>query len=229
MQDSAVLEQPSPNFNDRRDGDHVTMLVLHYTGMQSGTAALERLCDPEAAVSAHYLIEEDGRIFRLVAEEKRAWHAGVGFWRGESDINSRSVGIEIVNPGHEFGYRPFPAAQMKSVVALSRDIVARHQIAPINVIGHSDLAPSRKMDPGELFDWPLLAAEDVGICCVPDTEDVPTKDQFLDDLRAIGYDMDDPSACIIAFQRHWVPGQLGEGANIPTRHMARALVRALCA
>ena len=223
MPELSIHQHPSPNFNDRRDGDHITMLVLHYTGMQSGAAALERLCDPEAAVSAHYLVEEDGRIFQLVAEDKRAWHAGAGFWRGERDINSRSIGIEIVNPGHEFGYRPFPDPQMQAVEALSAAIVTRYKIDPINVIGHSDLAPVRKMDPGELFDWQRLAAIGVGLWCEAGSQVTPAEDQFLEDLKTIGYDLEDISATITAFQRHWAPDQVGEGANLPTRRMARTL------
>lgn len=153
---------PSPNFNDRPPGVVIDTLVLHYTGMRIGEEALARLCDPQAKVSAHYMVEEDGRVFALVAEEKRAWHAGVSHWRGQDGLNDTSIGIEIVNPGHEFGYRPFPKAQMQSVAALCREILGRHPIPPRNVIGHSDIAPDRKEDPGELFDWAWLAAQGVG-------------------------------------------------------------------
>ncbi|MBO6825974.1 MAG: N-acetylmuramoyl-L-alanine amidase [Sneathiella sp.] len=222
-----IQQHPSPNFNDRRNGDHVTILVLHYTGMQSGEAALERLCDPAAEVSAHYLVEEDGRIFQLVDELKRAWHAGVGYWRGERDINSRSIGIEIVNPGHEFGYRAFPEAQMKAVEVLAAEIVTRHSIAPINVIGHSDLAPLRKEDPGELFDWARLARQGVGIWGPADKKADPTMAEFLADLEAIGYDMEDEPSVIVAFQRHWAPRQLHMGGNLATRQAARGLVNSL--
>ena len=148
-------EEPSPNFNERRLP--VSMIVLHYTGMQSAAEALERLKDPAAEVSAHYLIDEDGTVIRLVDEAKRAWHAGRSFWRGITDVNSASVGIELVNPGHEFGYRPFPDAQMEALVPLLADIVRRHDIPRANVVGHSDVAPARKIDPGELFDWDMLA------------------------------------------------------------------------
>ena len=161
------MKQPpvtSPNYNDRPDGTALDMLVLHYTGMQSGAAAISRLCDPEAKVSAHYVVEEDGRVFALVPEEKRAWHAGVSHWRGQGDVNSRSIGIEIVNPGHEFGYRDFPEAQMAAVSLLCRQILHRHPaIVPQNVVAHSDIAPDRKEDPGERFDWARLAAEGVGL------------------------------------------------------------------
>lgn len=158
-----IIKHPSPNFDLRGDAP-IEKLVLHYTGMQSGEDALERLCDVESEVSSHYLVEEDGRIFQLVDEEKRAWHAGIAYWRGCRDINARSVGIEIVNPGHEFGYREFPRAQMESVIALCQDILKRHpNIPPRCVVGHSDVAFRRKQDPGELFDWAWLAAEGVGM------------------------------------------------------------------
>jgi N-acetylmuramoyl-L-alanine amidase len=139
------------------------MLVLHYTGMPEGRAALERLCNAEARVSAHYLIEEDGTVYALVDETRRAWHAGLGSWRGHDDINSRSIGIEIVNPGHEFGYRAFPLAQMEALAPLALGILTRHPIPARNVVGHADVAPARKEDPGELFDWAWLAARGVGL------------------------------------------------------------------
>lgn len=160
-----IVERPSPN-HDSREGQAIDMLLLHYTGMPSGEAALERLCDPNAEpgrVSAHYCIEEDGTIYRLVPEERRAWHAGVSSWSGESNINARSIGIELVNPGHEFGYRPFPEAQMLSLIELSQEILNRNTIRPDRVLGHSDVAPLRKEDPGELFDWARLAAAGIGL------------------------------------------------------------------
>ena len=145
----------SPNWNERRLP--VWMVVLHYTGMPTAEEALERLTDAAAEVSAHYLIDEEGKVTRLVPEDKRAWHAGQAYWRGITDVNSASVGIELVNPGHEWGYRPFPQAQMEALIPLLADIVKRHKIPYANVVGHSDVAPARKDDPGELFDWPLLA------------------------------------------------------------------------
>ncbi len=135
------------------------MIVIHYTGMKMAEDALQRLCNPAAEVSAHYMIDEDGSIYRLVAEDKRAWHAGVSEWDGITDINSVSIGIELVNPGHEFGYREFPPAQMEALAALCKDIVSRHEIK--TVLGHSDVAPSRKQDPGELFDWNWLAGQGI--------------------------------------------------------------------
>jgi N-acetylmuramoyl-L-alanine amidase len=157
-----VAERPSPNRGPRPPGTAIDTLVLHYTGMRSAAEALDRLCDPAAKVSAHYAIGEDGTVWRLVPEALRAWHAGVSFWRGESNLNDRSIGIELVNPGHEFGYRPFPEPQMAALIALCRGILARHPIPPGRVVGHSDIAPTRKQDPGELFDWKRLAAAGIG-------------------------------------------------------------------
>ena len=139
------------------------MLVLHYTGMEDAGGALARLCDRASHVSAHYLIDEDGGVHRLVDESNRAWHAGLGFWRGERDINGRSIGIELANPGHEFGYREFPELQMQALIDLSRDILGRHTIPARNVVGHSDIAPDRKLDPGEFMDWPRLAEARIGL------------------------------------------------------------------
>jgi N-acetylmuramoyl-L-alanine amidase len=159
----AIFHRPSPNFGPRKDGARIDMLVLHYTGMVDAAAALARLVDPDAQVSAHYVIDEDGTVIRMVDEAMRAWHAGVSAWRGVDDVNSRSIGIELVNPGHEFGYRDFPAAQIEALIALARDILARHPIPAANVVGHSDVAPVRKMDPGERFPWRALAAAGIGL------------------------------------------------------------------
>ena len=157
--------KPSPNHDERKSA--VDMIVLHYTGMMSGDAACERLCDPAAKVSSHYLVYEDGHTDQLVAEARRAWHAGLSSWQGVTDINSCSVGIEIVNPGHEYGYRDFPAAQIDAVIALCRDIVARHKIPAARVLAHSDIAPARKQDPGEKFPWDRLAAAGIGLWVAP--------------------------------------------------------------
>jgi N-acetylmuramoyl-L-alanine amidase len=196
---------PSPNWNARRLP--VSMVVLHYTGMESATAALERLSDPAAEVSAHYLIDEDGTVTRLVAEENRAWHAGRSFWRGITDINSASVGIELVNPGHEFGYRPFPDAQMRALLPLLADIVQRHAIEPGMVVGHSDIAPARKEDPGELFDWQRLAR--LGLATPIPRPRIrllhENTGQFVLALERFGYDISEPKAAIRAFQRRWRP------------------------
>jgi N-acetylmuramoyl-L-alanine amidase len=161
-----IRERPSPNHDSRGEPPHmrpIDMLVLHYTGMQSAAAALDRLCDATAQVSAHYVVEEDGTPWRLVPEARRAFHAGVSCWHGESSLNHVSIGIEIVNPGHEWGYRPFPDPQMAALEELCRDILSRHPIPPYRVVGHSDIAPDRKADPGELFDWPRLARAGIGL------------------------------------------------------------------
>ena len=152
------VDRPSPNW-DSRGGMPVDMLVLHYTGMPSGEAALARMCDPAAKVSAHYMIDENGTVHALVPEEMRAWHAGVSYWAGARDINARSIGIELVNPGHEFGYRAFPEGQIAALIELASGILTRHPIAAWRVLGHSDVAPMRKDDPGELFPWPELARQ----------------------------------------------------------------------
>ena len=157
------LSHRSPNFNDRPAAKPISLLLLHYTGMQSKEVALERLCDPAAEVSAHYLIDEEGRVYGLVDEDKRAWHAGVSYWGGERDINAISIGIEIVNPGHEFGYRPFTEAQFQALAPLAREILLRHGIPRHRVVGHSDVAPARKQDPGELFFWDRLAWQGMGV------------------------------------------------------------------
>jgi N-acetylmuramoyl-L-alanine amidase len=159
---------PSPNHGSRADGAAIDLLILHYTGMESEDRALRWLCDPESAVSAHYFVFEDGRIAGLVDEGRRAWHAGKSSWAGETDINSRSIGIEIANPGHEFGYRAFPEAQIAAVIALCRSIVSRHPIPPERVLAHSDVAPLRKEDPGELFPWRAACEAGVGHWVPPD-------------------------------------------------------------
>ena len=158
-----LIERPSPNFDDRPTGVSPGMLVLHYTGMESCEAALARLCDPAAKVSAHYVINEDGAVYRLVDEASRAWHAGEACWRGVRDVNGHSIGVELVNPGHELGYRAFPEAQMAALVELAAAIVARHAIPAMDVVGHADVAPARRRDPGELFDWRRLAAAGIGL------------------------------------------------------------------
>ncbi len=152
---------PSPNFDERRLP--ISHVILHYTGMETGKAALDRLCDPEAKVSSHYLVEEDGQIFQLVDEDKRAWHAGVSCWKNITDINSSSIGVEIVNGGHDFGLPDFPDIQVNAVIALVKDIMQRHDISASNILGHSDIAPARKEDPGEKFPWAGLAAAGIGL------------------------------------------------------------------
>lgn len=198
-------EEPSPNFDER--ALPVSMVVLHYTGMQSAADALERMCDAKAKVSAHYMIDEDGQVTALVPEDKRAWHAGKSYWRGITDVNSASVGIELVNPGHEWGYRPFPDAQMEALLPLLADIVDRHGISPTNVVGHSDVAPARKEDPGELFDWERLARLRLALP-IPTPKMRLVYDNpgaFYLALERFGYDISDGRAAVRAFQRRWRP------------------------
>lgn len=198
----------SSNYDARPAETPVDTLVLHYTGMANAEAALDRLCDEAAGVSAHYLIDEGGSVFSLVAEEFRAWHAGVAWWRGHSDINARSIGIELVNPGHEFGLTPFPEPQVLALINLACGILERHRVPSVNVVGHSDIAPRRKQDPGELFDWPRLARAGIGLWpghCVPQEMG---QGQALQLLAEIGYETTDLKKTIEAFQRRYRPRRI---------------------
>jgi N-acetylmuramoyl-L-alanine amidase len=160
---SVVAEvRPSPNYDERSDSRSPDMILLHYTGMPDATAALERLCDPASKVSSHYLVFEDGHIVQMVEERCRAWHAGQSFWAGKDDINSCSIGIEIVNPGHDYGYPDFPKRQIAAVTALCRGIATRRAIPTLRVLAHSDVAPARKRDPGEKFPWRILYESGIG-------------------------------------------------------------------
>lgn len=224
---------PSPNYGDR--GEQVPRaIVLHYTGMETGAAALERLRDPASEVSAHYVVEEDGRIFQLVPEARRAWHAGKSFWDGETDMNSASIGIEIVNGGHEFGSPAFPDAQIEAVIALCRDIAQRHGIAPQNILAHSDIAPERKADPGELFPWAKLAAAGIGHYVPPHPPGADAGLKLGDEgaevwdlqrkLVAYGYGLevtgvydDKTEKVVTAFQRHFRPARIDGNADLSTR------------
>ena len=200
---SDFIERWSPNFDER--GLPVSMIVLHYTGMKTGAEAIDRLADPDAKVSAHYVVSEDGQITHMVSEEKRAWHAGKAHWRGISDINSASVGIEIVNPGHEWGYVPFPDPQVASVVRLVHQIKDRHAITRGNIVGHSDIAPTRKQDPGELFPWEELARRRLALPRPTKklTDPLWTDAGFLLALERFGYDVTDGFAATVAFQRRF--------------------------
>ena len=221
-----VSHRPSPNFNARTQP--VSMLVLHYTGMKTGEAAIERLCDPDAGVSAHYVVEEDGRVLQLVAESDRAWHAGRGAWAGVSDVNSASIGIEIVNGGHEFGLPPFPALQIESVITLCRDILGRHPIAPTNIIGHSDMAPNRKEDPGERFPWAQAAAAGIGLW-PGDEAPADGIDDVASALQTIGYPLDDEVSveqAITAFQRRFRPSRVDGAADGETRKRVGQVLQA---
>jgi N-acetylmuramoyl-L-alanine amidase len=208
------------------------MLILHYTGMESAAAALDRLTSPEAQVSAHYLIDEDGTTWRLVAETRRAWHAGVSCWGGRRDVNDRSIGIELVNPGHEFGYRDFPETQIAALETLCREILARHRVPPRHVLGHSDVAPQRKADPGERFPWRRLARAGIGFW----PEAVPAAAAPSDTagvqrlLTAIGYETPQSGALdaetrnvVIALQRHFRPARCDGETDAETRTLIAAL------
>ena len=234
------IEAPSPNFDERKVPPDI--VLLHYTGMRTGQEALERLRDPAAKVSSHYLVEEDGRVFRLAPEERRAWHAGKSFWKGETDINGRSIGVEIVNPGHEFGYRPFPKAQVAAVIALLADIRSRWMIEDARILGHSDVAPDRKQDPGELFPWKDLAAAGHGLWVEPDAapglplgegEEGAGVFALQAGLTRLGYDCApsgrfdaDTTTIVSAFQRHWRPEKVDGIADGETRARLIALLRA---
>jgi len=203
-----IVDRPSPN-HDSRNGAPVDILVLHYTGMQTAEEALARLCDPAAKVSAHYTIDRDGTIYAHVSEAERAWHAGVSYWAGERNVNARSIGIEIVNPGHEFGYIPFADAQIDALIELAHGILKRHLITPRRVIGHSDVAPARKTDPGALFPWQRLASEDV--CAWP--KPAKAAGDFVTGLSRFGYGLPPDakvteSEVVTAFQRHFRPAKI---------------------
>src|SRR5215470_1036936 len=234
---------PSPNYGRRNGGGRPDMIVLHYTGMESADAALEKLCDRRAEVSSHYFVFEDGRIFQLVPELRRAWHAGLASWEGDSDVNSRSIGIEIVNPGHDCGYPSFPARQIAAVIALCRDIVRRNRIRADRVLAHSDVAPARKRDPGEKFPWQRLSEAGVGLWVRPSTirsggvlKAGNRGEAILDlqrSLAAYGYGIAktgvyDPATrnIVSAFQRHFRPARIDGIADQSTISTLRALSEA---
>jgi N-acetylmuramoyl-L-alanine amidase len=221
---SVVAEvRPSPNHDERAGGRNPDMVVLHYTGMEDGIAALDRLCDPLSKVSAHYLVFEDGRVVQMVQESRRAWHAGQSIWSNETDLNSCSIGIEIVNPGHDYDYPDFPKRQIAAVTTLCRGISTRNTIPPTRVLAHSDIAPSRKRDPGEKFPWrtlhdsgighwvnPATITEDNGVLALGDRGESVTALQDL--LGKYGYGVvangtyDSATHDVVAaFQRHFRP------------------------
>jgi N-acetylmuramoyl-L-alanine amidase len=223
----------SPNFSKRADGKSIDMLILHYTGMASPERALKWLCDPESSVSSHYFVFEDGRVMQLVDDADRAWHAGKSFWAGETDINSRSLGVEIANPGHAFGYRPFPDAQIDAVIGLCAELVRRHPIPPERVLGHSDVAPMRKEDPGELFPWRRLHETAIGHFVEPEpvvAGPVLSEGDRGEEVgilrrrfREYGYglagdaEFDGPMAAVVrAFQRHFRPERVDGMADLST-------------
>jgi N-acetylmuramoyl-L-alanine amidase len=235
----SYIDAPSPNFDARIAPPD--MIVLHYTGMATGEEALSRLRDPAAKVSAHYMVEEDGRIFQLVPEARRAWHAGISFWRGERELNGVSIGVEIVNPGHEFGYRAFPDPQIAAVTRLLADIRSRWSVADDRILGHSDIAPTRKNDPGELFPWEQLARSGHGLWVTPPASPGPPLSvgdegtgvfALQAGLTRLGYESppsgtfdDETLAIVTAFQRHWRPARVDGIADGETRARLVALLR----
>ena len=253
--DSALVADlhPSPNIEPRQPGNRAgsasstrpDLIVLHYTGMSSAAKAIDWLSRPESKVSAHYVVDVDGRITQLVAEVMRAWHAGVSAWHGETDINSLSIGIEIQNPGHADGYHDFPPEQMRAVADLCRDIGARHGVPPARVLAHSDIAPSRKIDPGEKFDWAWLAGQGIGHWVPPVAIDLADAGLCLGTtgpqvalmqglLRDYGYGcadhgiLDQPTEVVIkAFQRHFRPARVDGHIDASTRATLENLIAAL--
>ncbi len=235
-----MISAPSPNFDNRVSPPD--MIVLHYTGMRTGAEALARMTDAEAKVSAHYMIEEDGSAYSLVSEERRAWHAGVSFWKGATDINAASIGIELVNPGHEFGYRAFPDAQIEALIELLDDIRSRWTVPESRILGHSDVAPARKTDPGELFPWKRLAEAGHGIWVEPNgAPGAPLAEgdegagvfAMQAGLTRIGYDcapsgkFDAQTTTVVrAFQRHWLQTRVDGIADGETRARLVAVLRA---
>ena len=242
--DSSVVADvvPSPTHDERKDGRQPNIILLHYTGMRHAQEALDRLCSPESKVSSHYFVFEDGRIVQSVPESRRAWHAGVSSWHGETDINSSSIGIEIANPGHDFGYPDFPKRQIAAVIALCRGIITRRGIAPDRVLAHSDVAPSRKQDPGEKFPWRLLHDSGVGQWVTPSrmsertpkfvfgdkSEDVRRLQAALADF---GYGVplngtfDEVTRDVVtAFQRHFRPAKVDGVADRSTLRTLQKLM-----
>lgn len=249
-----LVDRPSPNFDARTRA--IDLVVLHYTGMQDGETALRRLTDPApvagrypgpwldksaapdaplAAVSAHYVVGEDGLVYRIVAEQNRAWHAGASSWLGEGDVNSRAIGIEIVNGGHDFGLPDYPTAQIEAVIALLRDILGRHQLKPSQVVGHSDIAPDRKQDPGEKFPWKRLA--DAGVAIWPEPGGAASGGEtaiitLQTELAGIGYAVSrsgvmdgQTKAALMAFQRRFRPALVDGAADAETQQLLAALAR----
>ncbi|MHA1543719.1 MAG: N-acetylmuramoyl-L-alanine amidase [Alphaproteobacteria bacterium] len=221
-----MKQVPSPNFDKRKSA--INMLVFHYTGRPDLKESLAWLTDPAKKVSAHYLIGETGEVFQLVDEKMRAWHAGVSFWAGNRDINSCSIGVGIQNPGHEFGYQDFPDIQIEALVSLSKEIIARHSIPRTRILGHSDVAPDRRQDPGEKFPWEILAREGIGRwpekISKEDTPDLATFRTFLEDL---GYEIsgDCPVEKVVkAFQRHWHPENVTGQPDAGTYSRLKALL-----
>lgn len=195
----------SPNFNDRAEDSRIDWIILHYTDLPTLRESLNILTSEESQVSAHYLVGENGEIFHHVDEDQRAWHAGVSYWRGMRDLNSHTIGIEIQNSGHSHGYREFPQKQIDAVMQLCKDIQRRHNMGQDCLWGHSDIAPSRKQDPGHLFPWETFAKEGLGVWPFEGTGLMTSETEVLSLLQNIGYDPDFPEDSVLAFQRHFRP------------------------
>jgi N-acetylmuramoyl-L-alanine amidase len=236
--------RPSPNFGERRDAARPDAIILHYTGMESGEGAEDWLCNPQSEVSSHYLVHEDGSIVQMVREADRAWHAGQSVWAGVTDINSRSIGIEIANPGHTFGYPEFPLGQIGAVIGLCRGIIARHGVRPERVLAHSDIAPGRKIDPGERFPWDVLARHGVGHRVEPEppgdggrlreNDSGEAVKSLQSKLKSYGYGIepggffDDRTRIVVeAFQRHFRPARVDGIADLSTIATLEKLIAAL--
>jgi N-acetylmuramoyl-L-alanine amidase len=245
--DSCVVAEvkASPNHGERRNDAKPDMLLLHYTGMRDAKVALERLCSPTSEVSAHYVVMEDGYIVQCVPESRRAWHAGQASWAGETDINSCSIGIEIANPGHDFGYPDFPRRQIAAVIALCRSVFTRHRISADRVLAHSDVAPARKQDPGEKFPWRLLHDSGIGLWVKPAPitaaggriivlgDRDPEVETLQRSLASFGYGLEktgsydaETMAVVAAFQRHWRPAKVDGIADVSTMATLHALLAA---
>jgi N-acetylmuramoyl-L-alanine amidase len=209
MDDLVHRQALSPNWNER--ALPISMIVLHYTDMPDVEDAIAKMRDPESKVSAHYCVTREGEVVQMVPEDKRAWHAGVSYWRGHKDVNSASIGIELDNPGHTNGYEPFPEAQIEALLPLLHRMIREHDIPRANVVGHSDVAPLRKTDPGELFPWEVLARYRL---CLPRPEKLDLGDPFDNDgafylaLERFGYDITDGRKAVEAFQRRWRPRRI---------------------
>ena len=237
------ITKTSKNFDSRKNTDgsiNISMLVLHYTGMVSAKAALDKLCDPNSKVSAHLLIDEEGTVYRLVDDEYRAWHAGIAYWKNHRDINSCSIGIELVNPGHDIGYTLFPRKQINSLISISKLLQDKYKILPQNIVGHSDIAPSRKIDPGEFFPWEELSEYGLGLW--PHSKgDGHNSDDIFHNLSKIGYADPNNSALgadtlkpktakndvLMAFQRHYLPQNMSGLADTKTKHTIESILSLL--
>ncbi len=228
----SIRRRLSPNCDARPAAARPRLLIFHYTGMKTEEAALAQLCNASSRVSAHYFVSAQGEVWQLVADEQRAWHAGESFWDGIKDVNGHSLGIEIANPGHQFGYTPFPEAQMTAVENLAAMLVRRYQIAPRYVLGHSDVAPERKQDPGEKFNWPRLARAGIGLWHPPEPPSAPLANSNPAPLRArlaaFGYRVEQgrEHIALTAFQRHFRPERVDGLMDQSSLNQLESILRA---